>query len=79
MRKSTVDVREFQSRLSYCLRLVKAGHIVEITERGKPLARIIPVVWPLEKRIEAARRAGLFYWKGQKLKHRAPGGTPRDK
>ena len=79
MRKSTVNVREFQSRLSYYLRLVKAGHIVEITERGKPLARIIPVVWPLEKRIEAARRAGLLSWNGQKLKPRTPVAKVRTK
>jgi len=72
MRKSTVNVREFQSRLSYYLRLVKAGHIMEITERGKPLARIIPVGLPLEKRIEAATRAGLLSWNRQQLKPRAP-------
>ena len=56
MRKSTVDVREFQSHLSYYLRLVKAGQIVEITEQGKPL----------ERRIEASKRAGLLSWNGQK-------------
>ena len=79
MRTTAVSIQDFKSPLSHYLKLVKAGHIVEITERGKPLARIIPVVWPLEKRIEAGRRAGLFSWNGQKLKLRAPVAKVRTK
>jgi len=60
MKVTSVSIRELKSRLSHYLRLAKEGQIVEITERGKPLARMIPCVLPLEKRIEAATRAGLF-------------------
>jgi len=72
MRTTAVSIQDFKSPLSHYLKLVKAGHIVEITERGKPLARMIPCVLPLEKRIEAARHAGLLSWNGQKPKPRAP-------
>ena len=79
MKVTTVTIRKLKGHASYYLRLVKAGHIVEITERSKPLARIIPVVWPLERRIEAARHAGLLSWNGQKPKPRAPGAKLRTK
>ena len=70
MKKSTVNVRELTGRLSCCLRLVKAGLIVEITERGKPLGRIVPGVASFKTRIETARHAGLLSWNEQKLKLR---------
>jgi antitoxin (DNA-binding transcriptional repressor) of toxin-antitoxin stability system len=72
MKKSTVNVRELTGRLSCCLRLVKAGLIVEITERGNPLGRIVRGVASFETRIDAARRPGLLSWNGQKLKPHAP-------
>ena len=62
MRTTAVSIQDFTSRLSHYLKLVKAGHIVEITEQGKPL----------ERRIEASKRAGLLSWNGQKPKPRAP-------
>jgi antitoxin (DNA-binding transcriptional repressor) of toxin-antitoxin stability system len=70
MKKSTVNLRELTGRLSCCLRLVKAGLIVEITEQGNPLGRIVPGVAFFKTRIETARHAGLLSWNGQKLKPR---------
>jgi prevent-host-death family protein len=72
MKETTVSIRELKSRLSHYLRRAKAGQIVEITERGKPVGRIVPVVSSLEERIEAARRSGLVSWNGQKLKTLKP-------
>jgi len=77
--ETTVSIRELKSRLSHYLRLAKAGQIVEITERGKPVGRILPVASSLEERIEAARRSGLVSWNGQKLKPFEPVAEVRTK
>jgi len=68
----TVSIGEIKSRLSHYLRLAKAGQIVEITERGKPVGRIVPGASSLEERIEAVRRSGLLSWNGQKLEPLKP-------
>jgi prevent-host-death family protein len=58
-----VGVRELRDGLSKHLAEVKAGHIVTVTEHGRPIARIVPVerLTRLEQlraegRIQAARR-----------------------
>ena len=38
-----VAVRELQARLSEYLAQVKAGEEVVVTERGKPVARLLPI------------------------------------
>lgn len=40
-----VGVRELRDHLSRWLDEVKAGGDITITERGKPIARIIPIAW----------------------------------
>lgn len=40
-----VGVRELRDHLSRWLEEVKAGHDITITERGKPVARVIPIGW----------------------------------
>ena len=72
MSEITVSIGEIKSRLSHYLRLAKAGQIVEITERGKPVGRIVPGASSLEERIEAVRRSGLLSWNGQKLEPLKP-------
>jgi prevent-host-death family protein len=41
--KRTASVVELKARLSEHLRLVKAGHEVVVTERGIPVARLLPL------------------------------------
>jgi prevent-host-death family protein len=72
MKQTMVNVRELKSRLSHYLRLAKAGQTVEITERGKPVGRIVPTALPVEDRIEAMAAAGLLLWNGRKLRSRPP-------
>jgi len=79
MKETAVSIRELKSRLSHYLRLAKAGQSVEITERGKPVGRIVPVAFSLEERIEAARRSGLVSWNGRKLKPLKPVAKVRTK
>jgi len=68
--KTTASNRELKSCLGHYLWLAKAGQFVEITKQGNPLGRIVPGVASFETRIDAARRAGLLSWNGQKLKPR---------
>jgi prevent-host-death family protein len=72
MGETRVSVRELKSRLSHYLRLAKAGQTVEITERGTPIGRIVPVSLSLEERVEAAVRSGLVSWNRCRLQPRPP-------
>ena len=67
MTEITVDVREFRAHLSEYLREIKRGKTLVITERGQPVARLVPNAQPLAERVEALRRAGLLTWNGKKL------------
>ncbi|WP_378733817.1 type II toxin-antitoxin system Phd/YefM family antitoxin [Nocardia brasiliensis] len=40
---TAISVRDLSHHTARCLALVKAGESVEITERGKVIARIVPV------------------------------------
>jgi prevent-host-death family protein len=43
-RHTTVGMRELSQRTARVLALVRAGETVEITDRGKTVARIVPAV-----------------------------------
>jgi prevent-host-death family protein len=72
--RHTVGVRELKARLSQYLRQVKQGRIVVITERGKPVAQLVPADHSLEEKLEAMRRAGRIEWNGKKLEPMRPVG-----
>jgi prevent-host-death family protein len=38
-----IGIRELNQHTSTYITRVKAGHTIEITERGKPVARLVPV------------------------------------
>jgi len=67
MTERTVGVRELKARLSKYLREVKAGHTIYITDRGKPVGRLVPPDQPLEQRVKAMLDAGLAEWNGKAL------------
>lgn len=56
MRRSRVGVRELRQNLSVHLRKVKAGQVLEVTERGVPVAQLAPLPPPDDPlaRLEAA-------------------------
>jgi prevent-host-death family protein len=72
MGQTSVNIRELKSRLSYYLRLTKAGESVVITERGTPIGRIVPTAAPVKERVEAMAQAGLVLWNRRKLKPMPP-------
>ncbi|MGH9200330.1 MAG: type II toxin-antitoxin system Phd/YefM family antitoxin [Vicinamibacterales bacterium] len=60
--KRTTSVVELKARLSEHLRLVKSGHELVVTERGVPVARVLPLDDGERKSTRRLRltRAGLL-------------------
>ncbi len=69
---TTVGVRELKARLSAYLRQVKAGATIVITERGRPVGRIVPLAGLPEERMQALIEAGMVAWSGRRLPPLAP-------
>ena len=63
----TVGIRELKAQLSKYVKQVKAGETVVITERGKPIGRIVPGEQSLEARLKELEQAGLVAWSGRKV------------
>jgi prevent-host-death family protein len=51
-----VKIAELKNHLSRHLRAVEGGVEIEVTDRARPIARIIPVAQPTTIRIVPARR-----------------------
>jgi len=73
----SVGIRELKAQLSAYLRQVKRGATVVITDRGRPIGRIVPLRLSLEGRMEELTTAGLVTWSGSKLGPRQPVATTR--
>lgn len=52
-----IGIRELRQRASEYLRRVQAGEVVEVTDRGRPVARIVPI---RTSRYEQMREEGLI-------------------
>ena len=76
-REKRVGIRELKSTLSECVREVKSGRTIVITEHGQPVARIIPEGISLRERVEALRKAGAIAWSGRRLRPAKPVGKIR--
>ena len=72
MIQMTVGIRELKTRLSAYMQQVKSGATVVITERGKPIGRIVPLSPSVESRVQELVQAGLMAWSGRKLAPLAP-------
>ena len=72
MPQRRVGIRELKARLSDCMRDVKAGRSIEVTEHGRPIGRIVPAGVSLEQRLEALRASGQLLWSGRKLRPAKP-------
>lgn len=72
MNEIRVGTRELRSKFSEYMGRVKKGETIIVTERGKPVARFLPVGQSVEERIWAMVDAGLADWNGKKLKPHKP-------
>jgi prevent-host-death family protein len=77
MRERRIGIRELKSTLSACIREVRSGHTLVVTEHGRPVARVIPEAMPIRERVEALRRAGAVAWSGHALRPATPAGKVR--
>jgi prevent-host-death family protein len=79
MREKRIGIRELKSTLSECVREVKSGRTIVVTEHGRPVARIIPEAISMRDRVDALRNAGTIAWSGQRLRPTKPVGKVRGK
>ncbi len=70
-----VGIRELKNSLSSYLRRVREGETVVVTDRGVPIARLIPAGVP--EHIVKLMAEGRISWSGKKFvpPHRLPGLT----
>lgn len=67
MRERKVGIRELKSKLSECVRDVKMGATIVVTEHGRSVARIVPEAQSLDERLDTLRNAGTILWSGRRL------------
>jgi len=72
MAERTVGIRELKSNLSACLRRVKGGETIVITERGIPVGRMSPMEVPLEEKLQVGAKSHLWAWNGKKWRPAQP-------
>ena len=76
MGERRIGIRELKSRLSECVREVKTGGTIIVTEHGRAVARIIPDTTPdttpLRDRLELLVRTGAILWNGRRLRLAKP-------
>jgi prevent-host-death family protein len=70
-----VGVRELRNSLSRYLRRVRSGETIVITDRGVPVARVIPAGIP--ENIARLLAEGRVSWSGERF--RPPKNVPRPK
>lgn len=72
MTQAMVGIRDLKAQLSMYVQRVKAGDSLVITERGKPVGRIVPLERSLKERVLELVAADVVDWNGQKLGPVAP-------
>ncbi len=70
--QTTVGIRDLKARLSHYVRQVKSGETVIITERGKPVGRIVPIEKSLDEKMQELVDSGFMTWSGKKIKSSKP-------
>lgn len=79
MNARTVGIRELKSRLSECVRAVKQGATIVVTEHGRPVARMVPENRSLAERLAALTAAGTILWSGRRVGRARPAARARGK
>jgi prevent-host-death family protein len=67
MSERRIGIRELKSKLSQCVREVKMGATIVVTEHGRRVARLVPEADSLDERINTLRNAGSIEWSGRRL------------
>jgi prevent-host-death family protein len=72
-----IGIRELKATLSECIRQVKAGRTLVVTDHGRPVARMIPEAASLGETLDALRAAGTVAWSGRRLRRVQPSARTR--
>jgi antitoxin (DNA-binding transcriptional repressor) of toxin-antitoxin stability system len=72
MAERRIGIRELKSKLSECVREVRHGGTIVVTEHGRPVARMFADATSLEERLEVLANAGRILWSGRRLKPTTP-------
>ncbi len=72
MAERRIGIRDLKSKLSECVRYVKGGHTMVVTEHGRPVARMIPDSSSLQERLDVLVRTGGVIWTGRRLRSARP-------
>ena len=67
-----IGIRELKSKLSACVREVRSGATIVVTEHGRPVARMIADASSLDERLAVLANAGRILWSGRRLKPTTP-------
>jgi prevent-host-death family protein len=68
MKEQSVGIRELKARLSQCVRDVKRGATIVVTEHGRRVARLVPDTGSLDERLSALKDSGSVLWSGRRLR-----------
>lgn len=79
MQEQSIGIRELKAKLSECVREVKQGKTIVVTEHGRRVARIVPETESLGDRLDALKNAGAILWSGRRLGRAKPGVRARRK
>ena len=79
MKERRIGIRELKARLSQCVREVKMGATIVVTERGRRVARMVREGDSLAERLETLRNAGSIQWSGRRLSSAKPVARVRSK
>ena len=79
MGERRIGIRELKSKLSQCVRDVKMGATIVVTEHGRRVARLVPEAESLDERIDSLRNAGSIQWSGRRLAGTKPAVRVRGK
>lgn len=66
--EAKVGLRDLKDHLSEYVRQVKAGATLTITERGRPVGRMVPMRPDLEERLQELMDSTSIAWSGKKLR-----------
>jgi prevent-host-death family protein len=72
MSERRIGIRELKAKLSECVREVRAGRAIVVTERGRPVARLIPDAASVRDRLASLKTAGGIQWSGRRLTRTKP-------
>ena len=79
MSERRVGIRELKAKLSECVREVRQGQTIVVTERGRAVARLIPDATSVRDRLAALKSSGGIQWSGRRLIRTKPVARVRGK